>query len=203
VSTEIQTWYDFVLAQMASDSYLDIDLTDPNKLKDALRNGANHRDFIAELEPEELSATRMTNVMIDDFLGRWEVIDQLMNTTTSGFSATLLKNKTTPGEYTLSFRSTESKPASKGGDFERDGGSGADGEILDIGLAWAQIRDMEAYYAQLKSGQLSTDGATSEDGAAVAQYLADGGKLSITGYSLGAHLAQVFTLLLNRDGTAW
>ncbi|MBL1140953.1 MAG: hypothetical protein HND53_02880 [Proteobacteria bacterium] len=101
----------------------------------------------------------MTEVMIDDFFATWEVIDHLSNTN-SGFSATVLKNKNT-GEFTLSFRSTESQPSSKGGDKERDA-FGADLEIGFHGFAYAQLHDMEEYYSHLQNGE--SWNATANDG---------------------------------------
>ena len=196
--TDIRTWYEQLLAQQAADSYLDgmSDLNNVQQQTDRLRNGANHYSKIAEFAEEDLSATRMTGGvgdhigMVDDFQATWKIIDHLPNTS-SGFSATLLKHKTT-GDYTLSFRSTESKDAVDGGDVERDSSNGANGQVSGEGFAWAQIRDMENYYQNLRNGVLVTGGS----GTDIAAYLADSGeKLNITGYSLGGHLAQVFALM--------
>ena len=85
----------------------------------------------------------------------------------------------TNDQYTLSFRSTESKQSSDGGDVERDSSNGANGQITDLGFAYGQLRDMEKYYQELK-----------EQG-----HLPTGTGLNIIGYSLGGHLAQVFTRL--------
>lgn len=196
-------WYEFVLAQMAADSYLDdpsesddqaepFDFKRDGDLQVRLRNGANHYNHVEQQEQDgrPLSATRMTPQMAQDFIDTWEVIDHLPNTT-SGFSATVLKHKAT-GAYTLSFRSTESKDAVDGGDVERDSFNGANGQLGFLGFAWGQLRDMENYYQQLKSGTLATGSA--DDGAALATALSSN-PINITGYSLGSHLAQVFTLL--------
>jgi hypothetical protein len=79
---------------------------------------------------------------------------------------------------TLSFRSTEYRQEADGGDFVRDA-QDADMDIFTAGFAFAQIQDMEAYYADLKaSGKLPA-----------------GAVLNVTGYSLGSHLATVFTEL--------
>ncbi|MEZ5446102.1 MAG: calcium-binding protein [Gammaproteobacteria bacterium] len=135
----------------------------------------------------------MTEVMIDDFLATWEVIDHIPNDT-SGFSATLLRNRHT-GKYTLSFRSTESKRWEDGGDNERDGGDGADGEISFDGFAWAQLHNMEQYFQHLLRGELYTSGyASSSTGDLVGTAL-QSGQITVTGYSLGSHLAQLFTLM--------
>lgn len=199
----IRTWYEFVLGQMAADSYLDdpstlddqakpFDFKQDGDLRIRLRNGANHYDHIEQQERDgrPLSATRMTARMAQHFIDTWEVIDHLPNTT-SGFSATVLKHRG-DGTYTLSFRSTESKDAIDGGDVERDSFHGANGQIGSLGFAWAQLRDMENYYRRLQAGELAAGSAA--EGAALASALA-AGTINVTGYSLGSHLAQVFTLL--------
>ncbi|MGR9090725.1 MAG: putative Ig domain-containing protein, partial [Gammaproteobacteria bacterium] len=193
----MDVWYEFVLAQMASDSYLDdefepFNFKDEEQLVERLRNGANHYNYIDDLIAAErsLSATRMTNVMVSDFNSAWEIIDHLPNTT-SGFSATVLKHKVTDA-YTLSFRSTESKDAIDGGDVERDSFNGANGQISFDGFAWGQLRDMENYYRHLQSGVLATGSAA--DGAALAAALSSE-PINLTGYSLGGHLVQAFTLM--------
>ncbi len=203
MSNIIRTYYDYVLAQMAADSYLDnllepdFDFKDEDKLAVRLRDGANHYSIIGQLRKEgPLSATQMTPVMINDFISTWEVIDHLPNTS-SGFSATVLKNKLT-GEYTLSFRSTESKDAGNGGDVERDSSAGANGQITDLGFAWGQLRDMENYYQDLISAALNAGSV--EDAQALANYLADPAKrITVTGYSLGSHMAQLFTMMYDDD----
>jgi len=191
----INGWYKFILAQMAADSYLDqLDFADEPELRVRLRNGANHRDHIAKLEREgRLGATRMTEVMIDDFLATWEVIDHIPNDT-SGFSATLLRNRRT-GKYTLSFRSTESKPWEDGGDNERDGDEGADGEISYDGFAWAQLHGMEQYFQHLLRGELYTAGYDSSSAGDLVREALRSDQITVTGYSLGSHLAQLFTLM--------
>lgn len=193
----MDVWYEFVLAQMASDSYLDdefepFSFSDPAQLAARLRNGANHYNNIDELIEEEkpLSATRMTDLMVTDFGRIWEVIDHLPNTT-SGFSATVLRHRTNAA-YTLSLRSTESRDAIDGGDVERDSFNGANGQISFDGFAWGQLADLNAYYEQLKAGALATGSA--DAGAALAAALA-AEPINVTGYSLGGHLAQVFTLM--------
>lgn len=63
-----------------------------NELKAALIEGNLHASFFTESE-----ATKFNN--------EWQVLAQCPNTTT-GFSGTLFKNRTT-GELVMSFRSTE------------------------------------------------------------------------------------------------
>lgn len=165
--SDINTWYKFVLQQMAAESYLD----DPVDQMTQLTNGNNRWD------EEPTSFGRMTTIQAEQFLQDYEIVDHIPNDLQSGFSATLMRDKTS-GAYTLSFRSTEYRQVADGGDFVRDA-QGADMDIFTSGFAFAQIQDMEAYYADLKaSGKLP-----------------EGAALNVTGYSLGSHLATVFTEL--------
>lgn len=172
--SDIATWLNFALQQMAAESYLDnIDLNNPEEVTRRLLRGNNPEGF------PEGGFTRMTGTLAQgqakDFTQRYQILDHHANDAT-GFSATLMRD-TTMGEYTLSFRSTEYRDASEGGDWERDGLLGADGEIFSDGFAFGQLAAMEAYYRELKSsGKLPT-----------------GSTLNVTGYSLGGHLATVFT----------
>ena len=72
-----------------------------------------------------------------DLAKGWKVVEHISNTPT-GFSGTLFKNNATD-ELVLSFRSTEYQLAGKGGDYERDGVNGTDGEISQKGFALAQL----------------------------------------------------------------
>ncbi|WP_020404970.1 hypothetical protein [Hahella ganghwensis] len=183
-----------LLAQVSAESFLDDVLGKEWEMRGRLANGPNHYDHFPEPIGDEQSATQSTGLMLDDFFSEWSVLHQLPNTS-SGFSATILQSK--DGEIALSFRSTESLPSSLGGDFERDGGSGADGEILKKGFAFGQLLDMEKYYGQLVAGD--GDWISNLDAAQKSQissYLKNPDKqLSVTGYSLGSHMAQVFTIL--------
>lgn len=105
------------------------------------------------------------------FASQYEVKAHLANTGT-GFSGTLFFNKDTD-EYTLSFRSTEFVD-----DAVRDSES-TNVCIKNHGFAFGQLADMENWYQQLK-----TEGK-----------LPDGVKISVTGYSLGGHLATAFNLM--------
>lgn len=185
MSTIIQTWYDFVLQQMAAESYLDKSKKFGGALDTdvVLMLGSNNPDYPQNGQIPTpttdilLGATRMTATQAADFTTRYEIISHLPNTA-SGFSGTLLFDNQTR-QYTLSFRSTEYRNQVDGGDWERDGLPGADGEIQGYGFAIAQIDAMEKYYAELKSSGLLPAGAV----------------LNVTGYSLSGHLATVFSEL--------
>jgi len=173
--TKVRQWIDFALQQIAAESYLDeLTYSDVDQVKRRLKLGANnHRVPLNEKNPH---ATRMTKIQADYFWKNFEIIDHLPNRS-SDFSATLTRNKNT-GEFTLSFRSTEYRLPEQGGDKYRDGLE-ADGSIALQGFALAQLASMEDYYAWLKSSGTLPAGAV----------------LNVTGYSLGGHMATIFTEL--------
>lgn len=145
--SNISTWLQFALQQMAAESYLD-QLASGRQLEDILTDGNND---IRVIPPEQFSGkTRFTNQLISYFVptpgssARYQIVDHHANDST-GFSATLMRDTTT-GEYTLSFRSTEYQNQVQGGDWERDGVAAADGEIGRYGFALAQLVSMEKYY---------------------------------------------------------
>lgn len=188
----VRIWLDLVLQQMAADSYLTLPATS-DQIQDALRLGNNNpNQGSSPTAPDLLGKTRMTDQQIAYFNTNFEIVDHrgnddprfamagLGNTVGngSGFSATLFRNKIT-GEFTLSFRSTEFANEAQGGDWKRDGLSGAVGETSASGFAFGQLVAMEDYYAYLKSTGKLLASAT----------------LNATGYSLGGHLATVFTEL--------
>lgn len=182
MNSNIKTWLEFALQQMAAESYLnEINLQNGPDVVTRLRLGNNHFDF--PIDSDKPGNTRFTETQATQFFDDYEIIDHLPNVE-SGFSATLMRERGTDN-YTLSFRSTEYKNQAQGGDFERDGiaflglDGGADGEIFNRGFAFAQLVDMEDYYASLKATGKLPGNAT----------------LNVTGYSLGAHLATVFTEL--------
>ena len=116
------------------------------------------------------------------FAARYQVVDHHADDAT-GFSATLLFDTQTDS-YTLSFRSVEYALRANGGDYEHDGGPDASGEIGRDGFAFAQLVSMERYYRELKADPAR---------------LPAGSVLNVTGYSLGGHLATVFTELHAQD----
>ncbi len=178
--SKVTTWLDFALQQMAAEAYLNqISLTDLSRVKQRLLEGNNDTRFVVPDANGNLPGqTRFTNALADRFLGAYDIIDHHANDAT-GFSATLMRDTIT-GEYTLSFRSTEYQNQAVGGDWERDGLSGADGEIAGTGFSLAQLVSMEKHYRALKADPTK---------------LPSGAVLNVTGYSLGGHLATVFTEL--------
>lgn len=213
MSTTIKTWYDFVLQQMAAESYFH----EADKFggllsqKQVLMFGSNNPSLYSELDPVTLpilpGATRLTPTQATDFLTRYTILSHLPNTA-SGFSATLMEklndSGSPTGEYTLAMRSTEYANPAEGGDWDRDGINGADGEIFTYGFAFGQIASMESYYEHLKLGEsfntvsglwesdTNLNGFKAKFGGATK---APDAVLNVSGYSLSGQLADVFTLL--------
>ena len=192
MTTNITAWMKFALQQMAAESYLDgINLQNEAQVRLRLSNGNNDTRFI-QADPitgELPGKTRFTTVLADRFLATYDIIDHHANDST-GFSATLMRDTTT-GEYTLSFRSTESAPAAEGGDRERDF-FGADVELGLSGFAFGQLAAMEEYFTRLKQG-IKSDGTV--DASLQAFFSNPAHQINVTGFSLGSHLATVFTEL--------
>lgn len=132
MSQNVKKWYDFVLQQMAAESYLDQIGKNGNDLTKVLMLGSNNAGYPQSNGEYPLpdtkildGATRMTATQATDFTTRYSIIDHRANDDArfaamginangvniqigngSGLSATLLLDNTT-GQYTLSVRSTE------------------------------------------------------------------------------------------------
>jgi len=185
--SEVSSWLQFALQQMATESYLEgVEPSNITELIRRLKFGNNNQSILGidpnpDLSPNLRGATRFTDIQAVQFGQRYQIVHHHANDAT-GFSATLMRDTQT-GEYILSFRSTEFRNQVQGGDYERDGANfpfltGADGEILTKGFAFGQLAAMEQYYH-----------------TTVKSLLPVGAVLNVTGYSLGAHLATVFTEL--------
>lgn len=113
----------------------------------------------------------------------------------TGFSGSIFLDTRTQ-QYTFAIRSTEFASSI------RDGGDvAADAEIALYGWSFAQMYSMETFWAQVTGNQSAAElrGAglviADADLAAFRSQMASGGQVNVTGYSLGANLAQAFTLL--------
>jgi hypothetical protein len=156
--------------QMAAEAFLKDELTGEERY-----SGGN---LITALKAGNERTLLFTETQATAFAAQWEVVDQRANTMT-GFSGTLFRNRANPTELVLSFRSTEFID-----DFARDNKGTNELELAEGGFALGQIADMEAWYSELltkrdENGQLVLAGKT----------------YSVTGYSLGGHLATVFNQL--------
>ncbi|MBS0169405.1 MAG: hypothetical protein JSR62_03555 [Nitrospira sp.] len=177
MSSNATVWLNFALQQIAAESYLQgIDLQDVPAVKSRLLLGNNNILGISPTEADLTGKTRFTSALADQFLARYQIVDHHASDAT-GFSATLLFDRETQ-QYTLSIRSTEYRDEAQGGDWQRDGLPGADGEIKDYGFALAQLVSLERYWRELTAagGKVAPDA-----------------KINVTGYSLSGHLATVFT----------
>ncbi len=166
----IADYLKFANLQMAAEAFIrdeqtGILATTPQDIARALERG-NNRSLL------------FTETQATAFAAQWEVLDQRANTGT-GFSGTLFRNKANPNELVLSFRSSEFID-----DFARDNKATNEFEIAQGGFALGQIADMEAWYAELLT-KFDANG----------QPMLAGKTYSVTGYSLGAHLATVFNQL--------
>jgi pimeloyl-ACP methyl ester carboxylesterase len=174
--TQVRKWLDAALLQVAAESYWHLALD----AREILFRG--NSPVAPGDDPGDRSKIgqyiRMTEPQAEMFLQRYEVRHHHPNDS-SGFSATLLLDTQT-NAYTLAFRSTEYRNPDRGGDYDRDGLFGADGDVAFRGFAFGQILAMERYW-----GQLIASGGP----------LAGVAKVNVVGYSLGANLATVFTEL--------
>ena len=184
--TDFSGWLQFALQQMAAESYLGgFNFSDDTtQLINRLKFGNNNSTVLGLTDPNAptLSGmTRFTTSQAEQFTERYHILDHHANDAT-GFSATLMQERDAQGNltnnFTLSFRSTEYREQVDGGDHERDAEWGADGEITLNGFAFGQLASMETYYQ-----------------TTVKNLLPAGAVLNVTGYSLGGHLATVFTEL--------
>src|SRR3989304_1909140 len=96
--TTIQSWYDFVLQQMAAEAYFEgITSYVPELVRPQLIKGNNRDGF------DPAGNTRFTDSQADDFLNRFQIINQLSDNPNdpeqdgffdnTGLSATLIQKK--------------------------------------------------------------------------------------------------------------
>nr|WP_298167691.1 calcium-binding protein [uncultured Pseudomonas sp.] len=154
---------------MAAEALYGFDTTiDPNQKPGQDTSGALTLENLTTGNHHASTFTK-TQVELSGLASDWTVVEHLSNTST-GFSGTLFKNKDS-GELVMSFRSTEFID-----DAARDNQATNALEIKELGWAFGQIDDMRNWYESIKT----------HIGAA---------PLSVTGYSLGGHLATAFNLL--------
>ena len=127
-----------------------LDLTDPNNPKGLAANKNDGQPSGADT-PVLAAYNRMVASQAEDVFRRNEIIDHHANDST-GFSATLFKNKDT-GAYTLSMRSTEYRPSEIAGDGERDLFGTSRQGIADKGFAFGQLASMEDYWSHISNGE--------------------------------------------------
>lgn len=172
---QINKLLEFVNLQMAAEAFL-------SRQGDAIPNQPNQADIFARLVDGNYHAGQFTSVQAQQFATQYEVVTQYRNdplkSDDTGFSATLIKNRET-GELTLSFRSTEFLD-----DAVRDNMSTNQLEIKNLGWAFGQIAAMEDWY---KNTLIAPGGPLA------------GKQFTVTGYSLGGHLATAFNILRREE----
>lgn len=168
---------EFANLQMAAEAFL-------SQSGDLIPGRPPEGEIETRLEDGNTHNSRFTSVQAQRFVDTYEVLAQYRNDPLlgggSGFSGTLFRNRTT-GELTLSFRSTEFID-----DAVRDNKATNELEIKNIGWAFGQIAEMEAWYAQLRADP----------------NLLGGHSFNVTGYSLGGHLATAFNILRQEEYAA-
>jgi Ca2+-binding RTX toxin-like protein len=154
--------------QMAAESLFSVDATSQvQSPKQIIENQSLDPNKLID---GNLHASKFVPADAQALADHWIVSEHVSNTET-GFSGTLFRNKDT-GELVLSFRSTEFID-----DAARDNTATNNLEIGRTGFAWGQIADMQDWFSALQ-----TEGKIT-------------GPLTVTGYSLGGHLATAFNLL--------
>jgi Ca2+-binding RTX toxin-like protein len=198
---ELIAWRNASLIQAAAESHLqDGSITENAHIRRQLLRGNTGPDVT---NPSEEGYLRFAQTaQADEFLRRYAVIDQHPNDAT-GFSATVLQD-TQSGRYVIAFRSTEYRLPEEGkrtGDHHRDALQGADGELAGT-LAWGQIESMRRYYERLQQGLTSLDpdtglarGEATPLNTALRDALQSSATIDVVGFSLGGHLAGIFTEL--------
>ena len=162
-----------------------------NAEKDSGKN--NKKKGVVEISEEDLTygnnhTSKFTDTQAKEFAQKWEIVSHVANTGT-GFSGTLFRatekaasteTGIKEGDLVISFRSTEFID-----DSARDNQATNSMEISDKGWAFGQIADMEKWIQSLKKAEI----------------IGNGKEVSVTGYSLGGHLATAFNILHNYEGT--
>jgi Ca2+-binding RTX toxin-like protein len=168
---QINRLLEFANMQMAAEAFL-------SQIGDDIPNLPPAGQVRARLVAGNFHASKFMPVQAQQFVDTYEVLAQYRNDpllpSGSGFSGTLFKHKAT-GELTLSFRSVEFID-----DAVRDSKATGRREIKDLGWAFGQIAEMEAWYGELRSDP---------------NLLGGGKTFNVTGYSLGGHLATAFNIL--------
>src|SRR5688572_24056778 len=174
-NNQIGRLLEFANLQMAAEAFL-LRNVDGGQISEANTN------LVARVRDGNFHASRFTQVQAEKLAIDYEVLVQYrndpLNQVGAGFSGTLFRNRKTQ-ELTLSFRSVEFID-----DAVRDATGTGRLEIKDLGWAFGQIAEMEAWYK---------DTLTGPGGPLV------GKNFHVTGYSLGGHLATAFNILRQEE----
>lgn len=169
----------YARVQMAAEAMLN-----PGKWADGSdrRGGYDGTDLEAALRVGNNHSSRFTATDAEAFRTEGWIVKEQIETDT-GFSGTLFYNTKT-FEHVVSFRSTEFID-----DHIRDNVCTNTQEIFEAGFAFGQLRDMEAWMEKLRTLPVETviDGQPT-----IAPLLPANAEFTVTGYSLGAHLASAY-----------
>lgn len=183
MTTEITTYLKYANLQIAAEAFVAGKTSDPKTLRENVTGELLESVLLSGND----HTSRFTSTDAEWFSQDWMVVEQVSNTT-SGFSGTLFKalrddpeHGVVAGEMVISFRSTEFVD-----DAVRDNQATNALEIKAKGWAFGQIADMEDWYASLRQKYAS-------------DFTNAGDQFSVTGYSLGGHLATAFNLLRQEE----
>lgn len=173
VQNEISTYLEYAHLQIAAEAFIDntrgktFHIPDNKEVKEV-----KPKDLADDLIKGNWHSSKFSKTLADEFVKRWKVVRHIGNTGT-GFSGTLFEaiadNPAAgikKGQQVLSFRSTEFVD-----DAVRDCRATNELEIKEKGFAFGQISDMKEWIDELRR-----DGAMKDH-------------ITVTGYSLGGHLA--------------
>ena len=192
------TLLEFANLQVAAEALYEMQFTTPNWINNVYKkvdqeNKDNNLLQAGSLEDGNKRTSKFTKTQAAEFAQKWEIVSHVANTGT-GFSGTLFRARKSDvaekedlktgvpktgikeGDLVISFRSTEFID-----DAARDNQATNNMEISNKGWAFGQIADMEKWVQSLRA-----------DG-----FIGEGKEVSVTGYSLGGHLATVFNILHN------
>ena len=173
---QVNTYLKYANVQMAAEALYDRQ----NQPPETKFSGTISEKFLTDGNNR---ASRFTATQAAEFSKDWTVVEHISNTKT-GFSGTLfkcLKDDEARGlkkdEFVLSLRSTEFID-----DSARDSQATNAMEVREFGWAFGQITDMVAWFDRLQTSGKLTAPAT------------------VTGYSLGGHLATALNIYLLEEG---
>ncbi len=193
---QIQKYENMVNLQMAAEAFWE----DWNRLDKEFLDIAKDGNNVNSKEPASIAnlfvtgatggGARYTLIAHQDFtLNADHTIAGVNNK--SGFSASVFWDNV-KSEYTLSIRSTEfADPIEDLGDIN------AGVEIAAAGWAFGQLNSLEAFWVSIKNGTAvnGQNGFTIPDATLLSNFAVSTAPINVTGYSLGANLAQAFTEL--------